>query len=382
MRFLCLHGIGSSAQVFETQLSALTAGLGSRYEFVFLQGDIPSEAGPGVEGVADGPYYSFFSLPTPDQLHAAYEVIDQALDTEGPFDGIMGFSQGASLAASYLLSKSNPEPPVKCAVFFCASMPFDVGSSCFCPLEDGSFQDEVTGEDVSGEIQETIPELLDRDKYPGQLGQRFLRRYESGSSTELCLPTVHVYSSQDPYYAQSQGLARMCQSFDREEVVHKGGHTIPWDEKITVEIIECIRRMMTSASRTQQSLVGSWSLLEYRSEVQDSGVTIHPMGQGSRGIITYAPNGYMAVQLVPAVTKKVKHTIHDLLAYTGRYWCEEQPDGAVMVKHRLEVSSEPGMDGSIQQRLVTLSDNQLTLSCPAFVNLEVRHTHSPPAWLA
>lgn len=47
MRFLCLHGIGSSAQVFETQLSALTAGLGSRYEFVFLQGDIPSEAGPG-----------------------------------------------------------------------------------------------------------------------------------------------------------------------------------------------------------------------------------------------------------------------------------------------------------------------------------------------
>ncbi|GAB1218628.1 hypothetical protein ATERTT37_007891 [Aspergillus terreus] len=200
-----------------------------------------------VEGVADGPYYSFFSLPTPDQLHAAYEVIDQALDTEGPFDGIMGFSQGASLAASYLLSKSNPEPPVKCAVFFCASMPFDVGSSCFCPLEDGSFQDEVTGEDVSGEIQETIPELLDRDKYPGQLGQRFLRRYESGSSTELCLPTVHVYSSQDPYYAQSQGLARMCQSFDREEVVHKGGHTIPWDEKITIEIIECIRRMVHAA---------------------------------------------------------------------------------------------------------------------------------------
>ena len=47
MRFLCLHGMGSSAEIFETQLSAVQKVLGSKFEFVFLQGDIKAEAGPG-----------------------------------------------------------------------------------------------------------------------------------------------------------------------------------------------------------------------------------------------------------------------------------------------------------------------------------------------
>lgn len=47
MRFLCLHGGGSSAQIFDAQLSTFQNALGPQYEFVFMKGEIASEAGSG-----------------------------------------------------------------------------------------------------------------------------------------------------------------------------------------------------------------------------------------------------------------------------------------------------------------------------------------------
>ncbi|GKZ61942.1 hypothetical protein AnigIFM49718_009009 [Aspergillus niger] len=127
---------------------------------------------------------------------------------------------------------------------------------------------------------------------------------------------------------------------------------------------------MESPQDIEQALLGSWSLLDYRSQLQDGSETF-PMGKGARGIINFNPNGRMSVQLQPAVTKKVKETVHDLLAYTGRYWVETQPDGSVMLKHHLEVCSWPEGDGSYQLRTVELSEDQLVLSSPAPLNVEV-----------
>ncbi|KAI2896879.1 hypothetical protein CBS76997_4834 [Aspergillus niger] len=127
---------------------------------------------------------------------------------------------------------------------------------------------------------------------------------------------------------------------------------------------------MGSPQDIEQALLGSWSLLDYRSQLQDGSETF-PMGEGARGIINFNPNGRMSVQLQPAVTKKVKETVHDLLAYTGRYWVETQPDGSVMLKHHLEVCSWPEGDGSYQLRTVVLSEDQLVLSSPAPLNVEL-----------
>ncbi|KAF9887259.1 hypothetical protein FE257_010387 [Aspergillus nanangensis] len=318
MRFLCLHGIGSNANVFQAQLASIQQALGSQHEFVFIQGEIPSQPGPGVDGLSNGPYYSFFSAPTAPQLHAAFDIIDQALDMDGPFDGVMGFSQGASIVASYLLRTSAPDCPFKCAAFFCASMPFNVESISFHALEDGSFKDSKTGEDVSDEIRLSIPEVLDLERYTGLRGQTLHRRYAPDGSAEINIPTMHMGSEGD----------------------------------------------------LEQTLLGSWSLVEYSSTLQEGG-KIYPMGPDTRGILLYSPGGYMGVQLLPKETKKVKSTIHDILAYTGRYWVAPQHDGRVIVKHHMQMCSAPEFEGSIQQRVVSLSGDRLTLSCPSFVSLEV-----------
>ncbi|GAT28019.1 hypothetical protein RIB2604_02500940 [Aspergillus luchuensis] len=259
MRFLCLHGIGSNAEVFNAQLSAIQAALGSQHEFVFVDGDIPSEAGPGrltslystneahlctgVYGVAEGPYFSFFNLPTASQIYDAFELIDQALEDDGPFDGIFGFSQGASVAASYLLRNQDAHLPFKCAVFFCATAPFNVESAPFRSMDDGTFRDEATGEDITAEIAANIPDLSDRKHFPSQ-GKSMIRPYPSDGSIQIPLPTVHVYGRNDGYYPQSRNLVEMCQSFDREVLEHKGGHSIPWEQGMTSRIVDLLRRLV------------------------------------------------------------------------------------------------------------------------------------------
>lgn len=120
----------------------------------------------------------------------------------------------------------------------------------------------------------------------------------------------------------------------------------------------------------ENAILGPWSFVDYRTDLLE-GDTSHPMGQDRRGIIIYAPNGYMAVQLIPATTKKVKSTIHDILAYTGRYWIEAQPDGGMMVIHRMDMCSEPHLEGSTQQRILTISGSQTRLASPVFMPLEV-----------
>lgn len=41
MKILCLHGYGTSGQIFEEQLGSLIATLGEHHEFVFLDGEVP-----------------------------------------------------------------------------------------------------------------------------------------------------------------------------------------------------------------------------------------------------------------------------------------------------------------------------------------------------
>ena len=44
MRFLCLHGMGTSGRIFQAQLSPVTAMLGGEHEFVYIDGEVESEA--------------------------------------------------------------------------------------------------------------------------------------------------------------------------------------------------------------------------------------------------------------------------------------------------------------------------------------------------
>ena len=93
MHVLCLHGQGSSATIFESQLSRLVAALPPHYTFDFA--DAPVECGPGLDigDIYPGPYYCFFDAYTPEHMNDAIEHVREIVEEDGPYDAIIAFSQ-------------------------------------------------------------------------------------------------------------------------------------------------------------------------------------------------------------------------------------------------------------------------------------------------
>ncbi|CAG7997511.1 unnamed protein product [Penicillium salamii] len=116
-RILCLHGVGSNADILLLQTRALREKLSSSFRFVFANGPFFSEAGPGVLPAYAGadPYRRWLRwieshrvLKPKFQVEAIRRCLEDAMaqDDEsggcGPWIGLLGFSQGARLSASIL----------------------------------------------------------------------------------------------------------------------------------------------------------------------------------------------------------------------------------------------------------------------------------------
>lgn len=102
--------------------------------FHFLEGECDSDPGPGIAGYFDGPYYSYYKFPRSfsdiddSDVLDAYDQLYTVIEEEGPFDGILGFSHGGTLAAGFLIQHAkrfpHDPPPVRCAIFINSLPPF------------------------------------------------------------------------------------------------------------------------------------------------------------------------------------------------------------------------------------------------------------------
>lgn len=126
MRILCLHGMGTNAEIFQQQtgkppdtttgISSLTFKaslrelLPANYVFVFIDGPETCEPAPGVSHVFPGPYRRWYSTPTTTKVTAVHSYITEIIDREGGFDGVMGFSQVSCRPSSPLCARETPCP--------------------------------------------------------------------------------------------------------------------------------------------------------------------------------------------------------------------------------------------------------------------------------
>ena len=134
-RILCLHGYGQNGEFFRARTGALRKALKSA-DFHFI--DAPFEARASfISADADGangrgPALGWWDFEGERPATSArYVGLDRTLDevrstieTDGPFDGILGFSQGATLAAMLCLLPPGP-PPVAFVVIIAAFLPRD-----------------------------------------------------------------------------------------------------------------------------------------------------------------------------------------------------------------------------------------------------------------
>ncbi|XP_022961839.1 dihydrofolate reductase-like [Cucurbita moschata] len=103
-RFLCLHGFRTSGAILKKQVGKWPDSVLEQLDLDFLDAPFPAEGKSDIEGIFDPPYFEWFQF-SPE--FTEYRNFDECLSfiedymlKHGPFDGFLGFSQGAILSAA------------------------------------------------------------------------------------------------------------------------------------------------------------------------------------------------------------------------------------------------------------------------------------------
>lgn len=156
----------------------------------------------------DHRFYSLWNPNEPSTFVEALALLDTYVEDEGPFDAVLGFSAGCTLASIYIMQKQQQgQQPFKCAVFL----------SC------GPISTEM--------------ELLGLEQGPQQ-----------GPNQRLRIPTAHIWGSADEVSTTSGAeLFDFCEAGTKRQVlVHDGGHEMPRKDYLT-ESVHAIRKVISHA---------------------------------------------------------------------------------------------------------------------------------------
>ncbi|KAF2006531.1 DUF341 domain protein [Amniculicola lignicola CBS 123094] len=202
MRFLCLHGLGTNNK--------------------FVEGVVKADINDSIKGFfpATEDYFQYFEEHDAASCLKALNDLDAYIEVEGPFDGVVAFSQGASAATSLMLHRLQQDrlrelmdPVFKCGIFLGAAVPCD----------------------------------------PAALANGMVRgmTYEMDGKV-IGVPTTHIWGEKDtsPYPPR---LSSLCAHETRNVYIHRGGHEVPgshMDEALT-ESVRVIKRAISMAQHKQ-----------------------------------------------------------------------------------------------------------------------------------
>lgn len=261
-RILCLHGGGVNAKVFRIQCRTIIARLESRFRFVFVDAPFPSPAHEAVVAFFGdmGPFYRWLRFednhPPVHGPDAAQLILDRcraAMDADpgsGPWAAVLGFSQGAKIAASLLWAQQRQQHQQTVSV-----SNGDTGSAppSATPLLPGAeFRFGVL---MAGSAPIVV---LDPAASPAQIpqhvadaGQLSLVFSDWPTSPEgehvVSLPTLHVHGLQDPGIDRHKRLLETyCKPGTTRLVEWDGNHRLPIKtadvDKVADEIIRLARQ--------------------------------------------------------------------------------------------------------------------------------------------
>ena len=150
---------------------------------------------------------------TIQSMENAMIQVRKTIVESGPFQGVIGYSEGAAMAATLLVEelqkakKTGLPSTLKCGIFM-------AGAPAFRP--------EIGGYCLWDDVGEVIN-----------------------------VPTCHVIGVADPYIHCALALHRTCDSEKAIIFDHGWGHTIPRDADIVQELALEIREMMADADRLE-----------------------------------------------------------------------------------------------------------------------------------
>ncbi|XP_046397911.1 esterase OVCA2 [Ischnura elegans] len=193
LRILCIHGYRQNASIFREKTGSLRKMLKKIAEMVYItaplqvsEDDFRNESGTVVDGRGwwfSGPNSYFKALDASDfcfGLEESIKIVEKAFKEEGPFDGILAFSQGAAFLA------------ILCAMQQRKELQFNFN---FAILIAG-FKSRCSLHDIY--YHETIS-----------------------------LPTLHVYGETDAVIGKDMSVDLLLNFKNPAIICHGGGHYVP-----------------------------------------------------------------------------------------------------------------------------------------------------------
>ncbi|KAH8657996.1 serine hydrolase FSH [Xylariales sp. PMI_506] len=237
-KVLCLHGEGCSGLILRAQMRLLYAELESEFDFVFVDGPFSAPAGPGVLPFFEGPYYTWIpesgNESEAEELNHVWDSLEEQIQEEGPFLGILGFSMGSRVATGLLqrqeklrleashdiLDGSNEDQHrFGFALYFCGCCP---------PLLQRP-EDDSAGGMTNGESRVAIA-----------AAQENLPRVPT--------PTLHVLMSKDKLRASGETLVETFYDPKTSTVLNfAGDHHFPTARGDLDAVLAAVRKLHTAA---------------------------------------------------------------------------------------------------------------------------------------
>ncbi|KAJ5644543.1 hypothetical protein N7507_010554 [Penicillium longicatenatum] len=248
MKVLCLHGKGTSGAIFKSQTSSFRAQLRQKdIQFDFIDGPYKSEPAAGVDMFYPPPYYGFWERGSVDDIRTACVWLREYISTHGPYDAVMGFSQGTVLASAYLLFHEEETPylpvPFQVAIFHCGGVALQVlqelGFNITPAMHDRDLASRMALAS-SASVEAILRMGTNRwqgDNSGGGLTEEAIREEVKGP-VQISIPTIHVYGTKDPRYTAGVQLSGVCDPEKRRCYNHGGGHEIPRQSVVTNALVE------------------------------------------------------------------------------------------------------------------------------------------------
>jgi len=174
-KILCLHGWRTSGDILSCQMAAMIHHTDADYVFVTAPHSAVGEPDPGIAMFyPDRPYFEWYLQENGSTIDESIDWLLSYINENGPFDGILGFSQGASMVTR-LLRVTVETRPFKFAIL------------------------------IGGVVS----------------------KMNDTSDDKICFPSLHLYGSADPLYESCKNLEKFYDENQRTSMEHNEGHNIP-----------------------------------------------------------------------------------------------------------------------------------------------------------
>ncbi|KAJ6127371.1 hypothetical protein N7523_002983 [Penicillium sp. IBT 18751x] len=210
--------MGSNARIFKQQTAALRYELGEGHSYDFVNGSVPWEMDHDLDELAMGEEqtYAICDPNSASSCIGAMKSIERYIETEGPYDGVMAFSQGASIILGWMINKQREAKRV---------------SSQQCPFKVGIFFSNPWRVYDGNALANDQLVFLNPEDFEGLLD----------------LPTAHIWGSADKDCALAQAISTSCVAEKRSVFIHERGHEIPAKSDTVILMARVINRAMAQA---------------------------------------------------------------------------------------------------------------------------------------